>query len=70
MYSGLNTEIRTRIGMAKTFFFQEKIIADERNEFTSKENYCQGLDCVGGVVAYCVESWSLKEDIKLLEAWR
>jgi len=22
------------------------------------------------VVLYCVESWSLKEDIKILEAWK
>jgi len=48
---------------------QEKIIADKWNELTGKENYCQSLDCVGDVVGYCVESWSLEEDIRTLEAF-
>jgi len=46
---------------------QEKIIADKRNELTSKENYCQGFV---SVALYCVDSWSLKEDIRTLEAFK
>jgi len=49
---------------------QEKIIADKRNQLTGKENYCRGLDCSGGVVGYCEESWSLKEDIRTLEDFK